>query len=487
MHLTHLSITDLRQFEGRDIQFSPGFNLLVGENGAGKTTIMRAVFAALGPTSRSSSSLRFLDDDIRLGRDQAIVEAKLESSCNRIEEFGYRKSLRGRASRSPRNATRPLVLSYASNEAICSSMKGRQTKRPQGGQAAWIRQEQEFLYYGPARGTSDIRSETPRKRFGDSHQVRDFVGKILSRFSPDFGDFGWRFEPYACTLISKESSENESSIDPKLRKQIEAAAMRFFQEDRLKRSSELPYWPDQSEVVLGRVSKSSAYEELNMLWEDAFQSMDLPLRRKSILHDSLLKVKLTPRIIIMRAIGPLAVSQLSDGEQRLFSLFVDIARELSIREESNRNIGDGEAVILIDEIDVHLHPKWQRQIVPLLEDLFPRCQFIATTHSPFVIQSVRSDSNLVLLDGEPLAQLGNTGIEKIAKVVMDVDRADVSTRYAEEVKLAKSFMQLLDEAEKSPEDKLEEYIERLGKKLAHAQNPAMQAFLELQQESRLGG
>ncbi len=487
MHLTHLSITDLRQFEERDFQFSPGFNLLVGENGAGKTTIMRAVFAALGPTSRSSNSLRFLDEDIRLGCDHAIVEAKLESSHGRKEEFYFRKPLWGRASRSPRSANRPLVLSYASNEAVCSSMKGRKTKRFQGGQPAEIRRKQEFLYYGSERRTREDGLATPEKRFGNSQQVREFVGKILSSFSPDFGDFRWRFEPYSCSLVSKESADIESRIDPNLKRQVEAATMRYFAKFHLRRRKRFPDWPDQSEVILGQESKSRTNRELNMLWQYAFETMDLPSSGRRMLYDSLLKVKLTPRIMIMRPIGPLALSQLSDGEQRLFSLFVDIARELSVREESSRNIGAGEAVVLIDEIDVHLHPKWQRQIVPLLEDLFPRCQFIATTHSPFVIQSVRSDSNLVLLDGEPLAQLGNTGIEKIAKVVMDVERPDVATRYAEQVELAKSFLQLLDEAEKSPEDKLEEYIERLGRKLAHAQNPAMQAFLELQQESRLGG
>lgn len=487
MYLVHLSITNLRQFEERDFEFSPGFNLLVGENGAGKTTIMRAVFAALGPTSRSSNSLTFVDDDIRLGRDQASVDARLQTHRGRIEEFGYRKPLWGRASRSPRNATRPLILIYASNEAVCSSMNGRKAKPLPGGQPAEIRREQEFLYFGSERRTRDDSPATFGKRFGNSQQVQKFVGKILSSFSPDFKDFRWRFEPYSCSLVSNGSVESESQIDPKLRKQIEAAAMRFFQEYRIKSRGRYPDWPDQPEVILGRKAEGKWDEELNVLWEDAWDTMDLPASGRIVLRDSLLKVKLTPSIMIKRPVGPLALSQLSDGEQRLFSLFVDIARQLSIREESNRNIGDGEAIILIDEIDVHLHPKWQRKIVPLLEDLFRRCQFIATTHSPFVIQSVRSDSNLVLLDGEPLAQLGNTGIEEIAQVVMDVDRPDVSKRYSDEVELAKSFLQLLDEAKKAPKEKLEEYIDRLGRKLEHAQNPAMQAFLELEQASRLNG
>jgi hypothetical protein len=103
-----------------------------------------------------------------------------------------------------------------------------------------------------------------------------------------------------------------------------------------------------------------------------------------------------------------------------------------------------------------------------------------------VIQSVRSESNLLLLDGHSLDQLGNKGIEEISQVVMDVERPDVSDRYEGEVELAKSFLQLLDAAEKAPKEKLVDYVNRLRHKLDHAQNPAMQAFLELQQESRLG-
>lgn len=486
MHLSTLSLTDVRQFEEQAFEFSRGFNLLVGENGAGKTTIIRAVLAALGTTPRGNSSLKFVDEDIRLGSERAIVEAEIQSFSDRIEKFRYKKPLWGRASRSPRGASRPLVLSYASNEAVCRSMKVKQVKRFRQGGPDNIRREQELLYYGSDRRFPDDNSSLTGKRFGNSRQVREFVAKLLSRFSPDFEDFLWKFEPYACSLIPKRNSENEPPVDAKLKEQVESAIMRFFQERQLRGRKSYSDWPDQPEVVLGGASESSADKELNLLLEDAWETLDLPSDGKRILHDSLLKVKLTPRIMIMRPIGPLSLSQLSDGEKRLFSLFVDIARELSLQDESDGNIGAGEAIVLIDEIDVHLHPKWQRQIVPLLEELFPNCQFIATTHSPFVIQSVRSDSNLILLDGHALAQLGNTGIEVISQVVMDVTRPDVSTRYAKEVELAKSFLQLLDEAKKAHEDKLEEYIDRLGKKLDHAENPAMQAFLELQQASRLG-
>jgi hypothetical protein len=73
---------------------------------------------------------------------------------------------------------------------------------------------------------------------------------------------------------------------------------------------------------------------------------------------------------------------LSDGERGMLVLVLDLTRRLA---QANPSVADpaGEtgAVVLIDEIDLHLHPKWQRQIVNNLRSAFPRCQFIATTHS----------------------------------------------------------------------------------------------------------
>jgi predicted ATP-binding protein involved in virulence len=86
-------------------------------------------------------------------------------------------------------------------------------------------------------------------------------------------------------------------------------------------------------------------------------------------------------------------------------LFCDIARRAAIL---NPHLG-GDAssktkgVILIDELDLHLHPKWQRRIIEDLRRVFPNVQFICTTHSPFLIQSLRSSEELIMLDGEPLS------------------------------------------------------------------------------------
>ena len=84
------------------------------------------------------------------------------------------------------------------------------------------------------------------------------------------------------------------------------------------------------------------------------------------------------------------VNQLSDGEKCLLALAGDLARRLAIANPHPYcNPLEGSGVVLIDEIELHLHPKWQRAIIPNLKKTFPNCQFIITTHSPQVISDLK--------------------------------------------------------------------------------------------------
>jgi predicted ATP-binding protein involved in virulence len=90
-----------------------------------------------------------------------------------------------------------------------------------------------------------------------------------------------------------------------------------------------------------------------------------------------------------------SVDQLSDGEKGLLALGGDLARRLSIAGAAS-SAKDVHGVALIDEIELHLHPKWQREVIPALLRAFPGCQFIVTTHSPQVLSDVRPEQILVL-------------------------------------------------------------------------------------------
>ena len=144
-------------------------------------------------------------------------------------------------------------------------------------------------------------------------------------------------------------------------------------------------------------------------------------------------------------------------------------------------------IVLIDELDLHLHPKWQRRIIEDLRRTFPKIQFIATTHSPFLIQSLRSGEELIMLDGQPTAELGNKSLEEIARGIMGVSRPEVSERYEEMKTVARNYLETLELADKAPEDKLEAFKQELAKSIApYADNPAFQAFLEMKRAAKLG-
>ncbi|HIE00149.1 MAG TPA: DUF2813 domain-containing protein [Thiotrichaceae bacterium] len=102
-----------------------------------------------------------------------------------------------------------------------------------------------------------------------------------------------------------------------------------------------------------------------------------------------LRVRRLPlRMTLSKQEQELVINQLSEGEKCLLALTGDLVRRLAIANPALSNPLEGSAIVLIDEIDLHLHPQWQRAVIPRLEKTFPHCQFIVSTHSPQVISEI---------------------------------------------------------------------------------------------------
>jgi len=112
------------------------------------------------------------------------------------------------------------------------------------------------------------------------------------------------------------------------------------------------------------------------------------------------------RMVVTKNDKELRIEQLSDGEKCLLAMVGDLARRLAISNPSLDNPLHGEGVVLIDEVDLHLHPQWQRMILPRLMETFPNCQFIVTTHSPQILGELEQGNGKII----PL-QDGDNGIE----------------------------------------------------------------------------
>ncbi len=141
-----------------------------------------------------------------------------------------------------------------------------------------------------------------------------------------------------------------------------------------------------------------------------------------------LRVRRKPLRMTLQKLGTeLNVAQLSDGEKCLLALVGDLARRLSILNPSKSDPLKGEGVVLIDEIDLHLHPSWQRKVITKLKETFPNCQFILSTHSPQILSHVKETSVFVLhnSDGEIYAMhpASTYGVDssRILEDVMEVD------------------------------------------------------------------
>lgn len=138
-----------------------------------------------------------------------------------------------------------------------------------------------------------------------------------------------------------------------------------------------------------------------------------------------------------------SLTWLADFCKRMFELYPDAENPLL-----------EEAVVLVDEIDLHLHPKWQRDLVPTLSKIFPNVQFIVTTHSPHVLQSME-DVNLYVLrrdaeSGEIEAERSNvtnfTGwtVEEILSETMELKEGVRSVVYNEKKRAFENALKAKD-------------------------------------------
>jgi predicted ATP-binding protein involved in virulence len=106
------------------------------------------------------------------------------------------------------------------------------------------------------------------------------------------------------------------------------------------------------------------------------------------------------RMIINKGSERLAINQLSDGEKCLIALVGDLARRMAIANPKLEDPLKGTGIVLIDELELHLHPAWQRNIISLLEKTFPNIQLIITTHSPQILGETKNMNIFLLIPGE---------------------------------------------------------------------------------------
>jgi predicted ATP-binding protein involved in virulence len=193
------------------------------------------------------------------------------------------------------------------------------------------------------------------------------------------------------------------------------------------------------------------------------------------------------RLLVDKAGASLDLSQLSDGERSFLAVICDLGRRMALANPRLDRPLHGAGVVLIDELELHLHPKWQREVSDKLRATFPNIQFIATTHSPFVIQAMRP-GELINLDPDEFAEYADKSIEDITENVMGVELPQKSERYSAMVSVAEEYLRTT----RAPRQQSEAETAALRAKLdrlvePYSDDPAFVALLRLEREKAIGG
>ena len=171
-------------------------------------------------------------------------------------------------------------------------------------------------------------------------------------------------------------------------------------------------------------------------------------------------------------------TSLSDGYRNVIKIIVDIATRMCILNpyQKENALKNTPGIVVIDEIDLSLHPTWQRKIIGILKELFPRIQFICATHSPFIIQSLE-EGELITLDQQLDSEYSGESIEDIAEDVMGVEMAQYSEKKRKMYKAAQNYLKALERAESQEDlDALRNEMDRL--EAMYSENPAYLALIE---------
>lgn len=185
----------------------------------------------------------------------------------------------------------------------------------------------------------------------------------------------------------------------------------------------------------------------------------------------------------------LPLRNLSDGYRSIVYLTADIAyRAIKLNPHlGERAVLDTEGIVMIDEIDMHLHPKWQRNVVEDLKRTFPKIQFIVTTHSPFIVQSLKANE-VVILDGADAGEDPFTkSIEEVTELYMNLV-ARRSSKFCHYQEVAARYFELIENNKNSINDQetsdVKKQLDEL--ELEFTNDPVYAALMRAERKSELG-
>lgn len=345
MQINKIELKQFRGFEALELEFpNQGSAVLIGINGAGKSSILDAIAILLNKfvekiSGIRSSQLQLQLSDIRDGEAQSdlFIQTTQPNNLKPLKWSVQRSFFKGR-SRSD----------FAEINTYVDSFKHELKKNDQINIPI-------FNYYKVDRNAPNNQSKTKSRKEVVVQQMEAYIDAMGSAL--DYNTFiNWFIEQNNIENQIIKEKQDFNAVNPNL-EQIRNAINTFFQSV-----------PDANYSKFRVGIKTSKAGQISAAQTILIQKGDLELEFK----------------------------QLSDGERSILLLIADIAYRLTLANPSATNPLAGSGVVLIDEIEQHLHPAWQRAVVIGLESTFPNLQFIFSTHSPQVLSNIQRENIFIL-------------------------------------------------------------------------------------------
>lgn len=337
MKITRLNVANLRAFEQAQFEFDPAFTLLVGVNGVGKTTVLEA---------------------LRIGLSRLLPQ--FTASKSRPDAFTVDDIRVG-------DPSLTVDLAFSLN----------------GIERHWLLHKQRVQNVPHKEGI--VREQTLATP--DRETVTPVFGKEAKPLKSA------KAQPIALYFATRRSMVSDEQVKIGKASGGQATAFADALSPRPLRLAYLAEWMLAQERLSIELPRAGEHLKSFRAAAGRFLPDCQDLRAEKDDRER-------PRLAVTKRGVTLDVRQLSDGERSMLALVLDLAQRLSQANPGlDDPVHDGAAVVLIDELDMHMHPLWQRQVMSLLTGTFPNCQFVATTHSPQIIGETQPE-RIILLQAE---------------------------------------------------------------------------------------
>lgn len=350
MYLEQISITNFKAVKDAKLEFTPGTNLLIGDNGCGKTSILEAIAVAL------SGILKGIPGVPTKNILQTDIHFSVGESGDASSEIHYK--------------TPSEIQCTLKDETQIFSWK--RSRKDESGNTH-TRMEEDGVVKWMQNLSNSSEAILPLLCFQSDARV----------WQMRRGDFGKNLKK-----LSDRRSGYIGCLDYSLDiKGIQAWCLKM-ELNAFQKKRKIKEYEAFKEIVVTFMKKISNLEDTPEIYYSG--QLEQLLYREQDMETAI------------------PISHLSAGYQSLLWMVMNFAYRLALlNPDKAENLRETEGVVLIDEIDMHLHPKWQWNIVSALEETFPKVQFILATHSPIVISSCSNEQLIMIGDKQEILYLDN--------------------------------------------------------------------------------